>query len=110
VAPKPTLVAPAPVDPETIAKARAALEQKMKQLETQPPAPVSAPAPASPEPASRKPKVVKTAQPFPPIAGPPPAVSANKQERLTELLRKYRADEITPEEYHQQRAKILGEP
>ena len=56
-----------------------------------------------------KSKVVKTAQPFPPIPVPPPAVSADKQQRLAELLRKYKADEITPEEYHQQRAKILSE-
>ena len=31
-------------------------------------------------------------------------------QRLQELLRKYRADQVTPEEYHQQRAKILAEP
>ena len=29
---------------------------------------------------------------------------------LAELLKRYKADEITPEEYHQQRAKILAEP
>jgi uncharacterized protein YnzC (UPF0291/DUF896 family) len=37
-------------------------------------------------------------------------VSADKTQRLAELLRKYKAEEITPEEYHQQRAKILSEP
>ena len=47
---------------------------------------------------------------FPPLAAPPSAVSADKDQRLQELLRKYRADQITPEEYHQQRAKILAEP
>ena len=47
---------------------------------------------------------------FTPIPGPPPSVSADKEQRLQELLRKYRADQITPEEYHQQRAKILAEP
>jgi hypothetical protein len=55
-------------------------------------------------------KPAKGLQPFQPIQGPPLSISADKQERLAELLRKYRADEITPEEYHQQRAKILAEP
>ena len=104
------LAAPPPVDAETIAKARAALEAKMKALETQPPAPVSAPPPAPTEKAPPKVKPVQTPQPFPPIQGPPPAVSGSKEQRLKELLRKYKADEITPEEYHQQRAKILSEP
>jgi hypothetical protein len=47
---------------------------------------------------------------FPPLAGPPSALAADKEQRLQELLRKYKADQITPEEYHQQRAKILAEP
>jgi|GEM_PF-1402859 len=33
-----------------------------------------------------------------------------KEEKLAELLRRYRADEITPHQYHQERAKILAEP
>ena len=45
-----------------------------------------------------------------PIQVPPPAISADKQTRLAELLRKYKADQLTPEEDHQQRAKILSEP
>jgi len=36
--------------------------------------------------------------------------SADKQRRLADLLVKYQADAITPEQYHQQRAKILAEP
>jgi hypothetical protein len=92
-------------DAETIAKARAAMEQKMKELLAQQPAE----APAAPPP-SRKPATLKGAPGFPPIQGPPPAISADKQGRLDELLRKYRADQITPEEYHQQRAKIIAEP
>ena len=102
----------------------------MKELETQAPTPVTAPAPApavakpaeakpqetaikpevKPAPAKVSKKPAKGPQAFPPISGPPPAVSADKQQRLAELLRKYKADEITPEEYHQQRAKILSEP
>jgi len=45
-----------------------------------------------------------------PIAAPPLPISASKQERLEALLVKYKADQITPEEYHQQRAAILAEP
>ena len=55
-------------------------------------------------------KPAKAAPAFPPIQAPPPAISADKDARLAELLRKYKADEITPEEYHQQRAKILSAP
>jgi hypothetical protein len=102
----------------------------MKQLEAQPPTPAAAPAPAVAKPgeakpqetvsipeakpkeekALRKPAIVKGAPAFPPIQSPPPSISTDKQQRLAELLRKYKAEEITPEEYHQQRAKILSEP
>jgi hypothetical protein len=129
---------PTPANPESIDKAREALRAKMKELEGQQPAPAAAPAPASAAaPAVAKPTpavkpaptevpettAVPAAQPekppkkptkavltFPTIPGPPPAISADKQQRLADLLRKYKADEITPEEYHQQRAKIMGEP
>jgi cell division septation protein DedD len=128
------------VDSDTIVKAREALRQKMKDLETQPPAEVPAVAPVVAKPAAEakpvakpeaKPQPAATPQPvvtpvaekppkkptkvtgtsaFPPIEGPASSVSAEKQARLDELLRKYRADQVTPEEYHQQRAKILAEP
>ena len=75
----------------------------MKELDAQPPI---APAP----PPSMKPKTIKGLPAFPPLKGPPPAVAADKEQRLQELLRKNRADQVTPEEYHQQRAKILAEP
>jgi hypothetical protein len=47
---------------------------------------------------------------FTPIKAPPLPISADKQSRLADLLRKYQADQLTPEQYHQQRAKILAEP
>jgi hypothetical protein len=108
----------------------------MKELETQPPAATAATA-ASPKMAKPQPgqkpveakaqetagksgaqpkadtlakKPAKGAIAFPPIQPPPPGISADKDARLAELLRKYKADELTPEEYHQQRAKILSEP
>jgi hypothetical protein len=123
---RPVLVAPPPVDSEAIAKAREALRQKMNELEMQPaaanpvqPASVVAPqAPAlapgvQPQPVAAQPAPAKRNQllpSFPPLQGPPSAVAPDKEQRLQELLRKYRADQITPEEYHQQRAKILAEP
>jgi hypothetical protein len=33
-----------------------------------------------------------------------------KQQRLTELLNRYKMDQISPQEYFQQKAKILAEP
>jgi hypothetical protein len=39
-----------------------------------------------------------------------PEVSASKEQRLAELLRRYQADEITPYDYHMERAKIIAEP
>jgi hypothetical protein len=49
----------------------------------------------------------------PPPSTPPPAMSATmtaKDQRLEALLQQYRADQITPQQYHEQRAKILAEP
>ena len=40
---------------------------------------------------------------------PPAAISAAKQQKLDTLLVRYKADKITPEEYHAERAKILAE-
>jgi hypothetical protein len=44
------------------------------------------------------------------MQGPAVPISGDKQQRLAALLQQYRADQITPEQYHQQRAKILAEP
>jgi hypothetical protein len=135
---KPVLVAPPPVDSETITKAREALRQKMNELDMQPasfvaaPASVGQPQPVAGQPASvvapaiqplAMPAPAPTAlaptkankrnqflQSFPPLQSPLPAIGADKEQRLQELLRKYRADQITPEQYHQERAKILAEP
>jgi hypothetical protein len=118
-APKAALVAPPAADSETLAKAREAMRKKMTELDAQPPVEASAVAPAAaakPEakPMAEKPAKKSTkvtgAQAFPPIQGPASTVPADKQARLAELLQKYRADQVTPEEYHAQRAKILAEP
>ena len=41
---------------------------------------------------------------------PPAAVSAAKQQKLNDALARYKADKLTPEEYHAERAKILAQP
>jgi len=46
---------------------------------------------------------------FQPIEAPALPVSNEKQQRLAELLQKYRADQVTPEQHHLERAKILAE-
>jgi hypothetical protein len=45
-----------------------------------------------------------------PIAAPSSPISAEKQGQLDTLLAKYKADQITPDEYHRQRAAILAQP
>ncbi len=57
-----------------------------------------------------QPTMSKKAPAMAPIAGPPNPLSADKQQRLAELLKKYKADQVSPEEYHKERAKILAEP
>jgi hypothetical protein len=37
-------------------------------------------------------------------------ISLSKEQRLADLLQRYRADQITPLEYHTERAKIIAEP
>jgi hypothetical protein len=68
----------------------------------------------TPKTKARKSKLETTTEiqpaPFAPLEFPPPAVPASKETKLADLLQKYRADQVTPEEYHTQRAKILAEP
>jgi hypothetical protein len=47
---------------------------------------------------------------FPPLEAPASSLPASKEQRLQQLLQLYKADQITPQEYHDQRAKILSEP
>ncbi|HOX55379.1 MAG TPA: hypothetical protein P5205_01430 [Candidatus Paceibacterota bacterium] len=105
----PMLAAPTPADPTLLAKAQEALDLKMKELAAHPPVEPTAPA-SSTQKVTKRPTAEQILQSFPPLQGPPPAVATAKQQRLDELLAKYKADQITPEEYHQQRARILAEP
>jgi hypothetical protein len=105
---QPVLAGPAPSDPESIAKARAAMEERMKLLAAQPPPPQVSLAPPWQKPVP-KPSGHSLAS-FPPLQAPPPVVSTAKRQRLDDLLLRYKADMITPEQYHEQRAKIIAEP
>lgn len=120
-------VAPAPVakssskfsevpgadDDAAAAKMREALHQKIAAEPAVAPAvattaAVAAPAkPVAPAPAPAATSVVANPAPEPAIA---PAFSGSKQDRLSALLQQYRADQITPQQYHTQRAKIIAEP
>lgn len=111
-------------DTQTSTKLDAALNTKMMQTEP-------APAVSNPQAETSKPwtqpytaapqrPVAQTQMQMPPtkapaqtvltMPAPPTGLSATKQEKLDHLLQLYRADQITPEEYHDQRAKILAEP
>ncbi len=107
---------------------KAALQQKMAELDTKPTPVVVAPAPAAkPAPVAKpQPKVVVApAKPVAPVAPVSPAVvvtpapakieapasplPVTKQDRLAELLGRYKADQVTAQDYHAQRAAILAE-
>lgn len=61
-----------------------------------------APAPVAPAPASA-PVSTKV------ITAPASPIPASKEQRLAALLQQYKADLITPQQYHEERAKILAE-
>lgn len=88
-------------------EAKAGKEQK----ETPPKAAPAGQTAAAPQPGSRTGNSYQGADlGLKPIAPPPLPISASKADRLAALLRKYQADQVTPQEYHQQRAAILAEP
>ncbi|MEY2465522.1 MAG: hypothetical protein QOD03_43 [Verrucomicrobiota bacterium] len=47
---------------------------------------------------------------YTPLEVPPSSLTGSKQQRLQQLLQQYNADQITPQQYHEQRAKIIAEP
>jgi hypothetical protein len=84
---------------------QAALRQEVARLES-PPAVATKPTKSGPKPVSTtavvsSPLVMEV--PLSPLTG-------SKATRLAELLQRYQADQITPKEYHTQRAAILAEP
>lgn len=124
------IVAPAAVtsapSPAAEAAAREALMKRMSEVPATAPKPslVVAPAPAvkivapptaisAPVPvmATHETKRAVVNSPVPvPIVAPALPISATKEQRLQGLLMLYKGDQITPEQYHTQRAAILAEP
>jgi hypothetical protein len=82
-------------DPETIAKARESVRRRMQSITFAEPTSGVGNSPAAN---------------FPPLEGPPLPISSQKEQRLYELLQRYKADQVTPEQYQTERAKILAGP
>ncbi|HEV2455591.1 MAG TPA: hypothetical protein VGY98_15100 [Verrucomicrobiae bacterium] len=57
-----------------------------------------------------EPHPTNTAPNFDNMTAPPLPISAEKQAELQNLLSQYMANQLTPEQYHEQRAKIMAEP
>lgn len=64
------------------------------------PAPTAAPSAPAPAPAPAGPVT---------LVAPPLPISGSKEQRLSALLQQYKADLITPQQYHEQRLKIMSE-
>ncbi len=122
---------PVASDAEAQAKAKAALEQKMTELNQQnwaTPAVTSAPPtqpvvtnavkstpPAAPPVVMPPPNPINPNYPgrelgLKPIVAPPLPIPPAKQAQLQGLLERYKSDQITPEQYQTERAKILAGP
>ena len=109
---------------EQMNQAQQALQEKMSQMgpeptEVQPkeaskevkPESTAARAPAQAQASTTPAKRALLARTkLPPLPAPPSPVSASKEQQLQNLLQQYTSDQISPEQYHQQRAKILSEP
>jgi hypothetical protein len=91
---------------ESESKPAAQTKKEKKHKKEKPAPPAQAPQPASPADNTYLGQDLG----MKPIAAPAVPISASKQQRLAALLQKYEADQITPDEYHQQRAAILAEP
>ena len=89
---------------------REAMRSRMEEQPTVTAAPTAkAPAaPAEKAPQSAKATPAKSGA-FQPLEAPASPLTGTKEERLKQLLDQYKADQITPEEYHTQRAKIVAE-
>jgi plasmid stability protein len=115
------------LDPAAEAKAREVLRNALAQTATAP-APAAAAAPAAPAAATSaaaKPAAAKAATATAAVKGAPAAAAATmaiplpkfdlpitkeKWDQLAQLTAAYMADQVTPAEYHQKRAEIIGKP
>ena len=118
-----TVQVPAAADSDEITKAREAMRQKIADLKTQSD---SAPAQLNPHDAAvyiavknakerqheaeleRQAATSSEPPPMTDLSGPVLPISAVQQQKLDALLQQYETDQISPEQYHEQRAKILA--
>ncbi|MFO1511331.1 MAG: hypothetical protein U1F83_00190 [Verrucomicrobiota bacterium] len=108
---------PPPDNAASLAQAREALRKKMAELQAT--TPVVATAPVAPAPTTTPITPVVAATPkrgnepvfapaYAPIQAPDSPLSGAKQAKLADLLARYKADAITAQDYHTQRAAILA--
>jgi hypothetical protein len=90
------------------ARMKAALEKKMAELDATPAPVVVAPKPVAKPQLTIAPVVAVTPAPAK-IEAPASPLPVTKQDRLAELLRRYKADQVSAQDYHAQRAAILAE-
>ena len=95
-----------PGDSEAQARARAALNEKMAALGT--PAVPTQPSSASNASPAVNAAAAASASPAP-IVAPPLPINFSKEQKLDWLLNLYKANQISPQQYHEQRAAILAE-
>jgi len=116
--PQPVVTTAPPAQPPPVGEqAPPAAEKPKKPVPTKPTVATTEPPPAkTPAKPVKQPKQ-PTAQMTPvqeatykPLEGPASPVNASQRQRLDELLSRYQADQVTPEQYHQERAKILAQP
>lgn len=103
-----------PFDTDRVRRAprTSAATETRSGLSTAPANPAEGPAPSEPpvSPTTAPPQTPPAASstlaptPLPPVESP---LTAEQQARLAELLERYKADQISPEEYHRERARIL---
>ncbi len=94
--------------PEMETKARATLHEAIAEIDMRDKGALAMAARIKQERAAADKEVAATPAPAPqPVLS---TLSGPKEKRLADLLALYKADTITPAEYHQERAKIIGEP
>jgi translation initiation factor IF-2 len=98
-APEPIAAIPPQADPALIDKARDSMRKKLAEFPPGQEAEVSMPSGSAPKPKSG----------LKPLEPPALGISAEKQQRLSALLQRYKSDQITPEQYHAERAKVLAQ-
>lgn len=100
----------------TPAKVDPGVRQELDKKEAELAATRTAQRPSMPAPEKNQPRRKSQAQPrnevpsYQPLEAPALPISDAKHQQLQELLRRYQADELTPSQYHLERAKILAQP